>query len=97
MAGAAEYSLSQKASAEFIGTFSIVFFGAGAVAIDLITTPEAAETQQFTVDGLGLGTLGWTGLAIAFFGAVGIPIYLLGHVSDQHISPAVTKIGRAHV
>lgn len=90
MAGAAEYSLSQKASAEFIGTFSIVFFGAGAVAIDLITTPEAAETQQFTVDGLGLGTLGWTGLAIAFFGAVGIPIYLLGHVSDQHISPAVT-------
>ncbi|MCH7659401.1 MAG: aquaporin, partial [Euryarchaeota archaeon] len=88
------YTLTQKATAEFIGTFSIVFFGAGAVAIDLMTVPEGAlgegAAATFTVDGLGLGTLGWIGIAIAFFGAVTIPIYLLGHVSGQHINPAVT-------
>jgi glycerol uptake facilitator protein len=89
-----EYTLTQKAVAEFIGTFSIVFFGAGAVAIDLMTVPEGAlgegAAAMFTVDGLGLGTLGWVGIALAFFGAVAIPIYLLGHVSGQHINPAVT-------
>ena len=34
-----DYTLTQKAIAEFIGTFSIIFFGAGAVAIDLMTVP----------------------------------------------------------
>jgi glycerol uptake facilitator protein len=83
------YTLTQKVAAEFIGTFSIVFFGAGAVAIELLTAPESAGTE-FVLQGLGFGSLGWLGIAVAFLGAVGIPIYLLGHVSGQHINPAVT-------
>lgn len=84
-----EYTLSQKVAAEAIGTFSIVFFGAGAVAIELLTAPASAGTE-FALQGLGFGALGWVGIALAFLGAVGLPIYLLGHVSGQHINPAVT-------
>lgn len=83
------YTLTQKIVAEFIGTFSIVFFGAGAVVIELLTAPKSAGTK-FALQGLGFGSLGWVGIAIAFLGAIGIPIYLLGHVSGQHINPAVT-------
>ncbi|MFB6183619.1 MAG: MIP/aquaporin family protein [Haloarculaceae archaeon] len=83
-----EYTLSQRAAAEFIGTFSIVFFGAGAVVIDFLTAPEAGG--QYVASGLGLGGLGWVGIALAFWGAVAIPIYVLGPVSGQHINPAVT-------
>lgn len=85
----AEYSLPKKALAEFIGTFSIVFFGAGAVVIEFLTVPDSAGTQ-FALDGLGFGALGWVGIALAFLGAVAIPIYFFGHVSGQHINPAVT-------
>ena len=89
-----EYPLSQKAVAEFLGTFSIVFFGAGAVAIDLMTVPDALvgteRAAEFTLAGLGQGSLGWLGIAVAFFGAVALPIYALGHVSGQHINPSVT-------
>jgi len=84
-----DYTLTQKVAAEFIGTFSIVFFGAGAVAIELLTASESAG-NEFVLQGLGFGTLGWLGIAVAFLGVVGIPIYLLGHVSGQHINPAVT-------
>lgn len=84
-----DYTLSQKTAAEFIGTFSIVFFGAGAVTVDLLTAPDSAGTE-FVIDGLGFGALGWLGIAIAFMGSIAIPIYLLGHVSGQHINPAVT-------
>lgn len=89
-----DYSAADKAIAEFIGTFSIVFFGAGAVVIDLLTVPDeivgAERAAEFTIAGLGHGTLGWLGIAVAFWGAVALPIYMLGHVSGQHINPAVT-------
>ncbi len=87
--GQEEYTLTQKAIVEFLGTFSIVFIGAGAVVVDLMTAPPDAGTE-FVLDGLGMGTLGWVGIALAFWGAVAIPIYLFGHVSGQHINPAVT-------
>lgn len=89
MSEAETYSLGQKALAEFIGMFSIVFFGAGAVVIDFLTVPENAG-GEFVIGGLGLGTLGWVGIALAFWAAVGLPIYILGPVSGQHINPAVT-------
>ncbi len=89
-----DYTLTQKAIAEFIGTFSIIFFGAGAVAIDLMTVPagiiEANRAAEFTLSGLGHGSLGWLGIAVAFWAAVALPIYMLGHVSGQHINPSVT-------
>lgn len=84
-----EYSLGQKAIVEFVGTFSIIFFGAGAVAIDIMTTPEGFAGGQF-IGGPGHGALGWVGIAVAHWAAVGIPIYLFGRVSGAHINPAVT-------
>ena len=89
-----DYTLTQKAIAECIGTFSIVFFGTGAVAIDLMTVPagiiEANRAAEFTLSGLGHGSLGWLSIAVAFWAAVALPIYMLGHVSGQHTNPSVT-------
>lgn len=84
-----EYSLGQRAAAEFIGMFSIVFFGAGAVVIDFLTA-QGTGGGEFVAGGLGLGALGWIGIAVAFWAGVAIPIYVLGPVSGQHINPAVT-------
>jgi glycerol uptake facilitator protein len=83
-----EYTIGQRAIAEFIGTFSIVFFGAGAVVVEFLTAPESGG--QFVLGGLGLGALGWVGIAVAFWAAVAVPIYVFGPVSGQHINPAVT-------
>lgn len=85
-----EYSLGQRSVAEFIGTFSIIFFGAGAVVIDFMTVPEVMQGRRFVLDGLGHGALGWVGIALAHLAAVGIPIYIFGKVSGAHINPAVT-------
>jgi glycerol uptake facilitator protein len=86
----ADDTLAKKALAEFIGMFSIVFFGAGAVAIDILTAPEGAGSGTFVFSGLGFGALGWVGVGLAFWAAVTIPIYVFGSVSGQHINPAVT-------
>lgn len=85
-----EYDLSQRSVAEFIGTLSIIFFGAGAVAIDFLTVPNAVEGGEFILDGLGHGALGWVGIVLAHMAAVGIPVYIFGKVSGAHINPAVT-------
>lgn len=85
-----DHTLAKKALAEFIGVFSIVFFGAGAVAIDILTAPEGGGDGTFVFNGLGFGALGWVGVALAFWAAVTIPIYVFGSVSGQHINPAVT-------
>ena len=85
------YSLSQRAVAEFVGTFSIIFFGAGVVVIDFLTSPEVLEGGEYLAGGsLGLGALGWVGIALAHTAAGALPIYALGHVSGGHITPAVT-------
>ena len=80
-----EHTLTQRAVAEFLGMFSIVFFGADAVVIDLLTVPKSAG-GEFVISGLGLGALGWDGIAIAFWGAVALQIHVFGHVSSQHIT-----------
>src|ERR1700722_10640282 len=63
-----------KPLAEFLGTFSLVFAGTGAVVIDRITG----------------GSVTHVGVALTFGLVVMAMIYALGDVSGAHLNPAVT-------
>src|SRR5438445_6785917 len=70
------YSLTQKLVAEFLGTFALIFFGAGSICAD-----------QYLRSSGGLGLLG---TALAHGLAIGIMASALGHVSCGHYNPAIT-------
>src|SRR6266550_2610909 len=70
------YSLTQKLVAEFLGTFALIFFGAGSICAD-----------QYLRSSGGLGLLG---IALAHGLAIGIMVSALGHVSGGHYNPAIT-------
>jgi len=69
------YNTSQKLIAEFLGTFALVFFGAGAIC-----------TERF-LQGAGGGLLA-TALASGL--AIAVMSIALRHVSGAHFNPAVT-------
>ena len=70
------YSITQKLVAEFLGTFALIFFGAGSICADQYLR--------------GSGGLGLLGIALAHGLAIGIMVSALGHVSGGHYNPAVT-------
>jgi MIP family channel proteins len=70
------YNVPQKLTAEFLGTFALIFFGAGAVCAD-----------QYLH---GTGGLGLLGIALAHGLAIAIMVSALGHISGGHFNPAVT-------
>ena len=70
------YNLMQKLFAEFLGTFAVVFFGAGAVCIDFHLRSS--------------GGLGLLGIALAKGLAFAIMVSALGHISGGHFNPAIT-------
>ena len=72
------YNMPQKLLAEFVGTFALVFFGAGSICADQFLRTSGQS---------GLGLLG---IALAFGLAIGIMVTSLGHVSGGHFNPAVT-------
>src|SRR3954452_22783022 len=63
----------------FIGTAFLVFIGVGAVPATLIVNGNA----PFTMADLGM-------ISLAFGTIVVATVYALGHVSGNHINPAVT-------
>ncbi|MEC9140218.1 MAG: MIP family channel protein [Chloroflexota bacterium] len=67
-------SITRRCTAEFIGTFGLVFAGAGAIMVDFISGGE--------ITNLGIG--------IVFGLTVAAMIYATGHISGAHINPAVT-------
>ncbi len=70
-------SLPQKLVAEFIGTFTLIFIGAGSICAD----------QYLHAAGQGVGLLG---IAVAHGLAIGIMVTALGHISGGHFNPAIT-------
>ena len=74
-----EPSLPQKLAAEVIGTAFLVFIGVGAVPATLIVNGDA----PFTMADLGV-------ISFAFGTIVVATVYALGHISGNHINPAVT-------
>jgi MIP family channel proteins len=70
--------LPQKLVAEFIGTFILIFVGAGSIC-----------TDQFIRAGGGAG-IGLLGIAVAHGLAIACAVSAIGHISGGHINPAVT-------
>jgi aquaporin NIP len=63
-----------RLAAEAIGTFALVFLGAGAAAVNARSN----------------GAVSYTGVSLAFGGVILIAVYSLGHISGAHLNPAVT-------
>lgn len=84
-------NLPRRCLAEFIGTFFLVFIGAGAAVITLMIEKGAVPPNSFNI-GIGvLGGLGdWLAIGLAFGLAISAVIYALGNISGAHINPAVT-------
>jgi glycerol uptake facilitator protein len=74
-----EPTLAQKLGAEVIGTAFLVFVGVGSVPATLIVNGDA----PFTMADLGM-------ISLAFGTIVTATVYALGHISGNHINPAVT-------
>lgn len=68
-------TLSKRASAEFLGTFWLVFGGCGAAVLDA------------AFPNLGIGFLG---VALAFGLTVLTMVFAIGHVSGAHLNPAIS-------
>ena len=74
------YSKLQKLIAEFLGTFALVFFSAGAICAD----------QYLRAGANGQAGLGVTGIALAYGLATGTMVMALGHISGGRFNPAIT-------
>jgi MIP family channel proteins len=72
------YSLPQKLVAEFVGTFTLIFIGEGAICAD-----------QYMRVGGGPGA-GLLAIAAAHGLAIAIMVTAVGHISGGHLNPAVT-------
>jgi MIP family channel proteins len=70
------YTTFQKFLAEFLGTFALVFFGAGAICAD-----------RYLQSSGGIGVLG---VALASGLAMAIMVSALGHISGGHFNPAIS-------
>ncbi|MGH9776032.1 MAG: MIP family channel protein [Candidatus Acidiferrales bacterium] len=72
------FSTPQKLVAEFVGTFTLIFIGAGSICAD------------HYLQASGQGGLGLLGIAAAHGLAIGLMVTAVGHVSGGHFNPAVT-------
>jgi MIP family channel proteins len=68
------YHTGQKMFAEFVGTFSLIFFGVSAIC----------------ANGQAGGGSGLVGVALAHGLAIAVMVAAVGHISGGHFNPAVT-------
>lgn len=78
-------TMSQRLAAEFLGTFVLVFGGAGSAVFAAMFLAQNVVSGQSVQ--LGIGFLG---VALAFGLTVLTMAYAVGHISGAHFNPAVT-------
>lgn len=84
-------SLMKRSIAEVVGTFILVYFGAGSAAITLMISKGSSPPNPFNIGIGSLGGLGdWFAIGMAFAIAIAASIYALGRISGAHLNPAVT-------
>src|SRR5690348_14119005 len=74
--------------AEFLGTFVLIAFGDGVVAMAVAALPGSGRTQTSTTIFLAAGD--WLIITWGWAMAVTFAVYVAGGVSGAHINPAVT-------
>ncbi|MGV9345570.1 MIP/aquaporin family protein [Streptomyces spiralis] len=74
--------------AEFLGTFVLIAFGCGSVAMAVAALPGSGRTAGPTTFFLGAGD--WLLITWGWAFAVVFGVYVAGGVSGAHINPAVT-------
>jgi glycerol uptake facilitator protein len=73
---------------EFLGTFVLIAFGDGVVAMTVAGLPGSGRTAAPTTTFEGAGD--WLLIALGWALAVAFAVYVAGGVSGAHINPAVT-------
>jgi aquaporin Z len=79
----------RRGVAEFIGTFALIFVGAGSILTLGALTNDATSAGGTLPAGL-VGMWGLVGIALAHGLAIGVMASALGHISGAHFNPAVT-------
>jgi glycerol uptake facilitator-like aquaporin len=77
----------RRGFAEFVGTFALVFIGAGSVlTIAKALAPAIVNAQALDV----YGGLTLVGVALANGLAIAVMVSAVGHISGGHLNPAAT-------
>jgi MIP family channel proteins len=82
-----DYDPLRRGFAEFVGTFTLVFIGAGSIlAVSVaFSTAQAPPEQLAAIGGFAL-----VGVALAHGLAIAVMVSAVGHISGGHFNPAVT-------
>jgi aquaporin Z len=81
-----DYDPVRRGFAEFVGTFTLVFAGAGSI-LTFTKVFQAAYAQGASDTANGLSLLG---IAFAHGLAIAVMVSALGHISGGHFNPAIT-------
>ena len=82
-----DYDPLRRGFAEFVGTFTLIFIGAGSILTlakllgPVINGPQAADVY---------GSLTLVGVALAHGLAIAVMVSAVGHISGGHFNPAIT-------
>src|SRR5881397_3186069 len=84
--GAMDHDPVRRGFAEFVGTFTLVFIGAGSIlTFGKLFAGAFAAGSGSQVAGLGL-----VAVALAHGLAIGVMVSAVGHISGGHFNPAIT-------
>src|SRR5436309_2516957 len=81
-----DYDPLRRGFAEFVGTFTLIFIGAGAV----LTFGKLFAAAFAQGGGLQIAGLGLVAVALANGLAIGVMVSAMGHISGGHFNPAIT-------